>query len=210
MITSRTRRIFSALAVVAAVILVAVATMEAPTAAADKSSAFFKIDTSGQLVRPTDYRSWVFVGAPVTPNDMNGGKAPFPEFHNVYIDPVSYQEYTQTGKFREGTILVKELVSVGGKQAASGQGYFQGAFIGLEATLKSSQYFPQEPGNWAYFSFTNKDGAALKKTAKAFPSASCNACHAAAAKDDFVFTQYYPVLGAARNAKMNPENKDMR
>jgi hypothetical protein len=199
-----------ALAVIAALILVIACTMQTRNATATKPTAFFKIDASGQLVRPTDYRSWVFVGAPVTPNDMNGGKAPFPEFHNVYIDPVSYQEYKQTGKFRDGTILVKELLSVGGKEATSGKGYFQGAFIGLEAELKSSQHFPQEPGNWAYFSFTHKDGATLKKKAKAFPTASCNACHAAAAKDDFVFMQYYPVLGAAKNAKMNPENKDRR
>jgi hypothetical protein len=28
----------------------------------------------------------------------------------------------------------------------------------------------------------------------AFPAEACNACHAAAAADDFVFTQFYPVL----------------
>ena len=31
-------------------------------------------------------------------------------------------------------------------------------------------------------------------TAAAFPAESCNACHEGAAADDFVFTQYYPVL----------------
>ena len=34
----------------------------------------------------------------------------------------------------------------------------------------------------------------LKDSAKAFPTASCNGCHAGAAADDWVFTQYYPVL----------------
>ena len=32
----------------------------------------------GELQRPTGYREWVYVGTPVTPNDMNGGKAAFP------------------------------------------------------------------------------------------------------------------------------------
>ena len=41
-------------------------------------------------MRPTDYREWIFVGAPVTPKDMNDGKPAFPEFHNVYIDPASW------------------------------------------------------------------------------------------------------------------------
>lgn len=30
---------------------------------------------NGELERPTDYREWVYVGTPVTPNDMNEGKA---------------------------------------------------------------------------------------------------------------------------------------
>jgi len=57
---------------------------------------------------------------------MNNGKAAFPEFHNVYIDPMSYDHYKKTGIWREGTILMKELVSVGGKAAVSGNGYFMG------------------------------------------------------------------------------------
>ncbi len=152
----------------------------------------------GQLERPTGYREWVYVGAPVTPNDMNDGKAPFPEFHNVYIDPESWAHWKNSGEFREGTILIKELVSVGSKSAPSGNGYFMGEFLGLEATIKSKQHFPDEPGNWAYFSFSTPDHKALTDTAKAMPSAACNACHAASAADDFVFTQYYPILGAGK------------
>ncbi|MFT4539045.1 MAG: cytochrome c553 [Planctomycetota bacterium] len=154
----------------------------------------FRMNTSGQLQRPEGYRKWIFVGEPVTPNDMNDGKAPFPEFHSVYIDPESYSHLERTGEFRDGTILVKELVSVGSKQAVSGNGYFMGDFIGLEATIKSAKHFPNEPGNWAYFSFTDPSGGAPAATADPFPAASCNACHMTNADDDFVFTQYYPVL----------------
>jgi hypothetical protein len=155
--------------------------------------------TDGELQRPTGYREWIYVGTPVTPNDMNGGKAAFPEHHNVYIDPESWNHWKKTGEFRDGTILMKELVSVGSKAAVSGIGYFQGEFIGLEATIKSKSNFPDEPGNWAYFSFSGKDHKSLSDTAKAFPSESCNACHAASAADDFVFTQYYPVLNAGKS-----------
>ena len=52
------------------------------------------------------------------------------QFHNVYIDPESWAFWKKTGEFREGTILMKELVSVGSKSAVSGNGYFQGDFIG--------------------------------------------------------------------------------
>ena len=155
------------------------------------------------LERPTDYREWIYVGTPVTPNDMNNGKAAFPEHHNVYIDPVSWSHWKKNGEFRDGTILVKELVSVGAKAAVSGQGYFQGEFVGLEATIKSKSHFPDEPGNWAYFSFSSKDHKSLTKTATAFPTTSCNACHQNSAADDFVFTQYYPVLTSGKAAGRN-------
>jgi hypothetical protein len=138
----------------------------------------------------------VYVGEVVTPNDMNDGEASFPEFHSVYMDPESFAEYEKTGKYRDGTVLVKELSSVGSKNAPSGNGYFQGKFTGLEATIKDSKRFKDEPGNWAYFSFGHK--YPLKAEVSKNSVAACNQCHQDnAQKDDWVFSQYYPVLRAA-------------
>lgn len=151
---------------------------------------------SGELIRPTGYRKWIHVGTPVTPNDLNGAAAPFPEFHNVYIDSSAFEHYESTGEFRDGTVFVKELISVGAKEASSGSGYFMGDFIGLEVALKDTTRFRDEPGNWAYFSFGHKYPLAEK--ARPQPASSCNECHQGDADDDWVFTQYYPVLRAAK------------
>lgn len=43
-----------------------------------------------------------------------------------------------------------------------------GEFLGLEATVKSKQHFPDEPGNWAYFNFGHE--YPLAKTATALPA----------------------------------------
>jgi hypothetical protein len=173
--------------------------LNAPKAsAAEKQAPLYKFDGSGNLLQPKGYRQWVFVGSPVTPNDMNNGKAAFPEFHHVYIPQKYFEAYKRTGAFPDGTILVKELLSVGAKQAPSGKGYFNGDFIGLEATIKDTKRFKNEPGNWAYFSFTTPIGKPHKKLTKAFSKNKCNFCHQALAKDDWVFTQYYPVLKAAK------------
>jgi hypothetical protein len=169
-----------------------------PANAEKGKSQFYEFDGSGHLKQPKGYREWVFVGSPLTPNDMNNGKAAFPEFHHVYIPHEQFKVYQNTGAFPDGTILVKELLAVGSKQAASGKGYFNGDFIGLEATIKDTKRFENEPGNWAYFSFTTPIGQPHKKTTKAFPKNKCNFCHQAFAKDDWVFTQYYPVLKDAR------------
>ncbi len=177
----------------------AVLLMQAPLVTPVIGAEYYVID-DGELQRPAGYREWVYVGTPLTPNDMNDGKAAFPEFHNVYIDPESWAHWKKSGEFRDGTILIKELVSVGSKSAVSGNGYFMGEFVGLEATIKSRKHFPDEPGNWGYYSFSSKDHKTLSKTAKPFPTAACNSCHAGAAADDFVFTQYYPVLAAGKGA----------
>lgn len=152
-------------------------------------------DEKGELLRPEDHHEWVFIGAPVTPNDMNNGKAAFPEFHNVYINPSSYQNYKKTGQFADGTVILKELVSVGEKSMASGNGYFQGEFASLEAMVKDTKRFESEPGGWAFFRFGeapnyNKTGARMK-------TESCNTCHSTA-DEDYVFTDTYPVLRAAK------------
>ncbi len=148
----------------------------------------------GKAKQPVGYRKWVFIGAPVTPNDLNGGEASFPEFHNTYIDPESFAHFEKTGEYRDGTVIVKELTSVGAKKAASGNGYFEGEFTGLEIAMKDSRRFPKDPGNWGYFSFGHK--YPLKKLAAKNEVASCNSCHQANGKN-FVFSDYYPVLRAA-------------
>ena len=154
----------------------------------------------GELLRPdVSYREWVYIGTPLTPNELNPPEAPFPDFHNVYIHPSDFDHWKRTGTFPDGTVIVKELVSVGTKQAVSGNGYFMGDFTGLEATIKDSKRFKDEPGNWAYFSFGHS--YPLADSAQAFPAPACNACHEASAADDFVFTQFYPVLRAAKGAK---------
>ncbi len=180
-----------------AAIIAAVGVQSCSVTEAARPDEYFKI-VNDELERPTGYREWIYVGTPVTPNDMNDGKAAFPEFHNVYIDPASWAHWKDSGEFRDGTILIKELVSVGAKSASSGNGYFEGEFLGLEATIKSTKHFPDEPGNWAYYSFSTPDHSSLTPVATAFPTEACNACHQGTAADDFVFTQFYPVLRAGK------------
>ena len=169
------------------------------------NSATFAAD--GAVQAPQDFRRWVFVGAPLTPNALNDGAAPFPEFHNVYVEPSAFDHWSATGEWANGTQIAKELVMIrtndttdaetGASAEVSGVGYFQGDFVGLELTVKDTDRFAQEPGGWAYFSFGH-DGEPYAETAQAFPTDSCNSCHELNAEDDFVFTQFYPILSAAK------------
>ena len=166
--------------------------------AVSNPNSYIKFNEKGELLRPAGYREWIFIGAPLTPNDMNDGKAAFPEFHNVYIDPASWLHWKKTGNFADETLIVKELVDVGSKQAVSGNGYFQGEYIGLEAMVKSKKRFPDAPGNWGFFRYTIENSPVLHNSAIVQANENCAVCHQSHAATDLVFAQYYPVLRAIK------------
>ena len=169
------------------------------TRAGDNAKYQAQFNAAGELIRPQGWREWIFVGSPVTPNSLNGGAAPFPEFHTVYIDPESWEHYKKTGKFREGTMFAKELTLVGDTSATSGVGFFNGELQGFEIAHKDSSRYPDETGGWAYYTFGHH-AEPYANTVAALPAAACAACHTAAAADDMVFTQYYPILRVAKDA----------
>lgn len=152
--------------------------------------------SNGALIRPEGYREWIYVGTAAVPNDLNPPKAPLHEFHPVYIHPDDFEHWKKTGTFADGTVFVAESVSVGAKKATSGNGYFMDEYVGLEVSTKDSTRFKDDPGHWAYFSFGETPPFA--GIAEKHPVAQCNTCHRGNAEDDFVFTQYYPLLRAAR------------
>ena len=164
----------------------------------------FTVD--GKVVRPENWRKWVFLGSPLTPNALNGGKAPLPEYHHVYIEPTALAYYQTFGVFADGTQLVEEMVLTitegaaedGSIQTASGTGYFNGEFAGLVLSIKHKTRFADQPGGWAYFSFGTGKPPPYSETASILPVEICNSCHAANAEEDWVFSQYYPVLRATR------------
>jgi hypothetical protein len=67
--------------------------------------------------------------------------------------------------------------------------------------VKDSRRFSRAPGYWAYFSFGHS--YPLAGATKPQKVANCAACHQERAADDFVFTQYYPVLSHAKGRGMN-------
>ncbi len=52
--------------------------------------------TENEAKTPIDYRKWIFIGSPLTPNALNDGAAAFPEFHNVYVEPSAYEPVSYT------------------------------------------------------------------------------------------------------------------
>ncbi|HEY2530824.1 MAG TPA: cytochrome P460 family protein [Xanthobacteraceae bacterium] len=152
---------------------------------------------TGDLILPKNWATdWVYVGSPFTPNSLNNGKANFPEFHNVYMEPCSYAKYQQTNAFPEGTIFFKELQLVlppaqfpdGSRTEPSGRGFFPGALNGADVTVKDTKRYAAT-GGWGYYNFHHYEPKA--ETAQLRPQSECAYCHQASAKKDEVWTQFY-------------------
>lgn len=155
-----------------------------------------KYTEDGELILPADWRTWVFAGTSITPNDMNDGKALFPEFHHIYASPATYEAVKETGEFPEGAMVAKELSTVAGKEASSGHGYFEGDLFALAIMVKDSHKYPDTEG-WGFYSYIRDKENGYAKTAKLDSAESCYECHAGGAETELVFTQYYPVLREA-------------
>src|SRR5262249_10157622 len=187
--------------VMAALILASAAVFHnGPFAQEAKQPGGAQFTPDGKMKLPTGYREWVFLGSPLTPNALNGGKASFPEFHNVYVERRNFDAYQKTGDFPEGTVLVKELVLLekptfpdGSQQAPSGRGYFDGAFNGMDVSVKDTKKFAKTNG-WGYFTFGHH-AEPYETTATESSVAECAGCHIAnVAKTDMTYVQFYPVL----------------
>jgi hypothetical protein len=169
------------------------------TSAQTKSCYPPEYSASSDLLLPRNFHEWIYVGSPLTPNALNGGEAGFPEYHNVYMEPCSYESYKKTNVFPNGTIFFKELQLTlgpaenedGSRTEPSGRGYFPGAFNGADVTVKDTNRYA-DTGGWGYYNFNHHEPKAL--TAKLRDKNECAFCHIASAKKDEVWTQFYRLL----------------
>ena len=177
------------------------------------SAAVFTSD--GKLQIPKGFRRWVFVGAPLTPNGLNGGKANFPEFHDAYIQAQNVEAYMKMGQFPEGTVIVKELTRLlnptfpdGSGIEPSGRGFFNGAFNGIDLTVKDSKRFAKTNG-WGFFSFGHHPEP-YEATSAEKPVSECAGCHMQnVARTDMTWVQFYPLLhrGTGSNGWDTPQSR---
>lgn len=180
-------------------------------------------DDQGALIVPRDFRSWIFVGADLSPRY----KSPLPDpaakskpesdpdrnsepetpscaaieaegqgvFHNIYINSESYRAYRKTGKFPDPTILAMEVFEAKDRDAEGvlERGLFEGKRTGIEFAVKDSR----RPGGgvpWAYYAFSLDGQGQPARSARARNDRACYDCHLKHASVDNVWVQFYPVL----------------
>jgi len=157
--------------------------------------------SAGQLVRPLDYRSWVFVtsGLGMTYGPAKPAEGQPPLFDNVFVTRDAYDEFLRSGAWPDKTMFILEGRRAEANVSINNGGHTQGQMAFMEAAVKDTARF-KNTGGWGYFSFDSRDGL-VESAAAMPPTASCYACHSANTAVDNTFVQFYPELFAVAKAK---------
>lgn len=151
------------------------------------SSAQFTSD--GKLVRPADYRRWVYVssGFGMSYNPDAGGNGN-PAFTNVFVSPDAYDYFEAHGNWPDKTTFVLEIYGSTSRGSINVHGSYQESLEGLDVEVKDESRFPNK---WAYFNFSSTAQSAAAIT----PSKNdCWSCHEKNAAVEHSFVQFYPEL----------------
>jgi hypothetical protein len=147
----------------------------------------------GELMLPDGYREWVQVGMGLGMTyGPSARKADTPlMFDNIYVPRDAYRAFIQSGKWPEGTILVKEGRKAENHELLANVGTTQGEASYLEAIVKDSARFPDT--TWAFFAFGG--ASARRPVAKPIPKTfDCYVCHVDNTAVEKTFVQHYPEL----------------
>ena len=149
------------------------------------------VDKAGNIRKPADYRDRYQALGTFSVVDLNGDT----ELHYTYASPGTAEYYRKTGKFADGTVLVKEVFATDHAQMTTGDAHWASGTKVWFVMIKDEK--GSHPGNalwgngwgWALF----KSDAPDKQVATDFKK-DCLGCHVPAKATDWVYVQGYPVL----------------
>jgi cytochrome P460 len=160
-------------------------------------------NANGELLRPTDYRDWVYVtsgidmfygpGADAAPAASEPARPSV--FTNVFVTRPAYEEFMRSGTWPDKTMFILEVRRAEKAASIDNRGQSQGAVLTIESAVKDVQRFAANEGSngWGYFGFRSPDG--LRDSSAVLPTtASCYSCHASNTAVDNTFVQFYPTL----------------
>ena len=151
------------------------------------------------LVRPANYREWVFLGAGL--GMTYDAAAAGTTFTNVFVNPAAYRGFMSTGRWPDKSVFVLEFRASATEAPPNTAGRFQTRLVGLEAEVKDARF----PDGWAFYNFRLKpEATAIADSAPPLAGqdvASCVECHTKNTAVERTFVQFYPTLLEVARAK---------
>lgn len=175
----------------AAAVVAWVSTLALSSQPAAQGTEPIRYTEKGELIKPADFREWVFLSAGLGMNynpQAAGAAAPNrpPAFTNVYVNPSSYRAFMKSGQWPDKTMFILEIRASASEGSINRAGRYQTGVIAIEAEVKDRS----RPLPWAYYDFgdTGDRAEPLPKTA------ACYECHSTKAAVEQSFVQFYPTL----------------
>src|SRR6202051_2409582 len=167
-------------------VLVLVTCLALLAAAPEEKAAKPQYDQKGQLIRPDDYREWMFLSAGYGMN-YSPGPDGHEMFTNVFVQRWAYNEFAKSGKWPEQSMFVIDERDAASRSSINQKGHYPTDLAGLAVEVKDSA---RNSDKRAYYAF-DSDG----KTAGPMPHGNgCWSCHDAHAAVEHAFVQFYPTL----------------
>jgi hypothetical protein len=149
------------------------------------------VDKAGIIRKPADFRDLYQILGVYTPVDFNNNT----EMHYTYASPGTAEYYRKTGKFADGTVLVKEVFATDHAQLTTGDAHWATGtkvwFIMIKDEKGRFSGNPLWGDGWGWALY--KSDAPDKQVATDFKK-DCLGCHVPAKATDWVYVQGYPVL----------------
>lgn len=172
-------------------------------------------DGQGQAALPKGYRHWVHTYTAwetIATSFLDGKVTKTPELHSVYVEPNTYRIFMMTGKWPEGSLMVKEFstTNTDPKDCSGPPAYtcklgdstiiFPHERTGIAVMLKDNERYPEEAGGWAYFNFGHQ-APPYRRLSPARSRAECAQCHIdnVGPEHDFVWSAKLNQPGFRRN-----------
>ncbi|MGH1479506.1 MAG: cytochrome P460 family protein [Geminicoccales bacterium] len=150
------------------------------------------VGSDGSIQVPNvDYqKDWAFLGTYSVQGEDGAG-----DLHTVYTQPETIAAYRETGKFPDGTVLIKDLFKTKTDNLTTGRVSWATERAGWFVMVKdSANSFPDNPlwgdgWGWAFF-----EPDAPKATTTVDYKTECLGCHEPVRKTDLSYVQGYPAL----------------
>jgi hypothetical protein len=170
------------------VALVAALSLMLIAAAPEKGSDEPTYTKDGKLIRPENYRDWVYLSSGLGMSYATRADDPNPAFTNVFVTRAAYDGFLRSGKWPEKTMFIIEERNSSSKGSINKVGHYQADVAGYAMEVKDSSRFPD---TWAYFGFGPSDTTSAPMT----PSKNvCWSCHNSNGAVEQTFVQFYPTL----------------
>ena len=153
---------------------------------------FDLVDKAGNIRKPGDFRDHYQALGTYMVLDPKGN-----QMHLTYASPGTAESYRKTGKFPDGTVLVKQVFGTDHAQMTTGDAHWaSGTKVWFVMIKDEKGRFPGNPlwgdgWGWALF----KSDAPDKQVATDYKK-DCLGCHIPARGTDWVYVQGYPALAS--------------